>query len=206
MASLSWRLLKKAPGRPKCIGLWLSHSALLSPLRHSLKETPACPVSTFSLYAPHQCKYLGKDVSYARVDSSGKLRHYSSVDAASSSRATSQSSSSEDIVITDSCVKRLQQIMKKEGEDGQRKMLRVSVEGGGCSGFQYSFSLDDGLKTDDRVFQKGGVKLVVDELSYSFLKGATIDYTEELIRSAFMVTQNPNASGGCSCGSSFMVK
>ncbi|KAH9309162.1 hypothetical protein KI387_037073, partial [Taxus chinensis] len=65
-------------------------------------------------------------------------------------------------------------------------MLRLSVEGGGCSGFQYSFNLDDKQNPDDRVFEKAGIKLVVDEVSYGFVKGATIDYVEELIRSSFM--------------------
>lgn len=85
-------------------------------------------------------------------------------------------------------------------------MLRVTVEGGGCSGFQYIFTLVDKFSTSDRIFEKDGVKVVVDDISLGFIKGATIDYVEELIRSSFMVTQNPNASSGCGCGSSFTVK
>lgn len=85
-------------------------------------------------------------------------------------------------------------------------MLRLSVETGGCSGFQYAFNLDDRFNSDDRVFEKEGIKLVVDNISYDFVKGATVDYVEELIRSAFIVTENPSAVGGCSCKSSFMVK
>ncbi|KAG5242967.1 iron-sulfur assembly protein [Salix suchowensis] len=77
---------------------------------------------------------------------------------------------------------------------------------GGCSGFQYVFDLDDKTNPDDRVFETGGVRLVVDNISYDFLKGATVDYVEELIRSAFIVAANPSAVGGCSCKSSFMVK
>ncbi|KAG4982326.1 hypothetical protein JHK87_027075 [Glycine soja] len=81
----------------------------------------------------------------------------------------------------------------------------LSVETGGCSGFQYVFNLDDRINSDDKVFEKG-VKLVVDNISYDFVKGATVDYVEELIRSAFVVTENLSAVGGCSCKSSFMVK
>ncbi|KAJ6407896.1 hypothetical protein OIU84_011244, partial [Salix udensis] len=66
-------------------------------------------------------------------------------------------------------------------------MLRLGVETGGCSGFQYVFDLDDKTNPDDRVFETGGVRLVVDNISYDFLKGATVDYVEELIRSAFIV-------------------
>ncbi|RYR53208.1 hypothetical protein Ahy_A06g028205 isoform A [Arachis hypogaea] len=86
------------------------------------------------------------------------------------------------------------------------KLLRLSVETGGCSGFQYVFNLDDRINSDDKVFEKEGIKLVVDNISYDFVKGATVDYVEELIRSAFVVTENPSAVGGCSCKASFMVK
>ena len=86
------------------------------------------------------------------------------------------------------------------------KLLRLSVETGGCSGFQYVFNLDDRINLDDKVFEKEGIKLVVDNISYDFVKGATVDYVEELIRSAFVVTENPSAVGGCSCKASFMVK
>ncbi|PPR94333.1 hypothetical protein GOBAR_AA26338 [Gossypium barbadense] len=71
-------------------------------------------------------------------------------------------------------------------QSSDHKMLRLSVETGGCSGFQYVFDLDDKTNPDDRVFVREGVKLVVDDISYDFVKGATIDYVEELIRSAFV--------------------
>ncbi|BBH02953.1 phosphoglucosamine mutase-related protein, partial [Prunus dulcis] len=77
---------------------------------------------------------------------------------------------------------RMKQLQASEAEG---KMLRLSVETGGCSGFQYVFDLDDKTHPDDRVFEKEGVKLVVDNVSYDFVKGATVDYVEELIRSAF---------------------
>ncbi|KAF0899916.1 hypothetical protein E2562_025482 [Oryza meyeriana var. granulata] len=84
--------------------------------------------------------------------------------------------------------RRLKELHGKE-PPAEGKMLRLSVEAGGCSGFQYSFSLDDKKNSDDRVFEKDGVKLVVDDVSYDFVKGATVDYEEELIRSAFVVQE-----------------
>ncbi|XP_057549579.1 iron-sulfur assembly protein IscA-like 2, mitochondrial [Amaranthus tricolor] len=121
----------------------------------------------------------------------------------SDSSPSPSSSSSDDIHITDSCVRRMKELQATENGN---KMLRLSVEAGGCSGFQYAFALDDKKKNDDRVFEKDGVKLVVDKISYDFVKGASVDYVEELIRSAFQVVENPSAVGGCSCKSSFMVK
>uniref|UniRef100_A0A2P2IUN3 Uncharacterized protein MANES_08G025200 n=1 Tax=Rhizophora mucronata TaxID=61149 RepID=A0A2P2IUN3_RHIMU len=106
------------------------------------------------------------------------------------------------IRLTESCVRRMKELQASEGE----KMLRLGVETGGCSGFQYVFDFDDTIKSDDRVFKEGGVKLVVDNISYDFVKGATVDYVEELIRSAFVVASNPSAVAGCSCRSSFTVK
>ncbi|OVA06016.1 FeS cluster biogenesis [Macleaya cordata] len=88
--------------------------------------------------------------------------------------------------MTDNCIRRLKELHSKEAST-EGKMLRLSVETGGCSGFQYVFLLDDKTNSDDRVFEKEGVKLVVDKISYDFVKGATIDYVEELIRSAFLV-------------------
>ncbi|CAL2258926.1 unnamed protein product [Prunus armeniaca] len=129
---------------------------------------------------------------------------YSSSAAEEASSSSSSSSPSLDaVVMTDTCVQRMKQLQASEAEG---KMLRLSVETGGCSGFQYVFDLDDKTHPDDRVFEKEGVKLVVDNVSYDFVKGATVDYVEELIRSAFQVTTNPSAVGGCSCKSSFMVK
>lgn len=90
-------------------------------------------------------------------------------------------------------------------QEGKEKMLRLSIEAGGCSGFQYNFSLDDKSGGDDRIFEQDGVKLVVDKISLDFVKGATVDYVEELIRSAFQVSSNPSALGGCSCKISFTV-
>nr|XP_010961142.1 iron-sulfur cluster assembly 2 homolog, mitochondrial isoform X4 [Camelus bactrianus] len=104
------------------------------------------------------------------------------------------------IHLTDSCVRRLLEIT--EGSE----FLRLEVEGGGCSGFQYKFSLDTVINPDDRVFEQGGARVVVDSDSLAFVKGAQVDFSQELIRSSFQVLNNPQAQQGCSCGSSFSVK
>ncbi|XP_076017732.1 iron-sulfur cluster assembly 2 homolog, mitochondrial [Genypterus blacodes] len=105
----------------------------------------------------------------------------------------------EGVQLTQACLKRLAEICDK-GE-----YLRIHVEGGGCSGFQYKFSMDT-VNEDDRVFSQGGVGVVVDQDSLEFLKGSTVDFSQELIRSAFLILKNPQADHGCSCGSSFSVK
>ncbi|XP_005086436.1 iron-sulfur cluster assembly 2 homolog, mitochondrial [Mesocricetus auratus] len=104
------------------------------------------------------------------------------------------------IRLTDSCVQRLLEIT--EGSE----FLRLQVEGGGCSGFQYKFSLDTVINPDDRVFEQGGARVVVDCDSLAFVKGAQVDFSQELIRSSFQVLNNPQAQQGCSCGSSFSIK
>ncbi|KAI3848193.1 hypothetical protein MKX03_022368 [Papaver bracteatum] len=124
-------------------------------------------------------------------------------ESSSSSSSAAASVNQDDVHMTENCIQRLKELHAKRAKD---KMLRLSVEAGGCSGFQYVFELDDEPKPNDRVFTKEGVKLVVDKSSYGLVKGATVDYVEELIRSAFVVTENPSAVGGCSCKSSFMVK
>ncbi|EFB27017.1 hypothetical protein PANDA_002670, partial [Ailuropoda melanoleuca] len=110
------------------------------------------------------------------------------------------------IHLTASCVQRLLEIT--EGSE----FLRLEVEGGGCSGFQYKFSLDTVINPDDRqegrggVFEQGGARVVVDSDSLAFVKGAQVDFSQELIRSSFQVLNNPQAQQGCSCGSSFSIK
>ncbi|CAJ1073612.1 iron-sulfur cluster assembly 2 homolog%2C mitochondrial [Xyrichtys novacula] len=126
------------------------------------------------------------------------IRRFSS--ASVQDRAAVSNLSEDKVHLTESCVKRLGEIMEK-GE-----YLRIHVEGGGCSGFQYKFSVVSKKNEDDRVFEQGGVGIVVDQDSLEFVKGATLDFSQELIRSAFLVLKNPQADHGCSCGSSFSVK
>ncbi|KAM7254810.1 hypothetical protein ACFE04_020051 [Oxalis oulophora] len=120
----------------------------------------------------------------------------------SPSSSSSSSSSDDTVHMTPNCIRRMKELQTTEQEE---KMLRLSVETGGCSGFQYVFNLDKQTAQTDRVFERDGVKLVVDNVSYDLVKGATIDYVEELICSAFRVAENPSAVQGCSCKSSFMM-
>lgn len=143
-------------------------------------------------------RILYSSLSFSSISSSALPEPSSST-----SPSPSPSPSSDGVHLTDSCVQRMKELQAGENSD---KMLRLSVEAGGCSGFQYAFTLDDKTNSDDRIFEKDGIKLVVDRISFDFVKGATVDYVEELIRSAFQVTENPSAVGGCSCKSSFMVK
>lgn len=91
-----------------------------------------------------------------------------------------------------------------EEEGNERLMLRVFITGGGCSGFQYGFTFDEELEDDDTVIERDGVKLVVDPMSFQYLEGAEVDYTEGLEGSRFIIN-NPNATTTCGCGSSFSV-
>ena len=89
-------------------------------------------------------------------------------------------------------------------KQGRPAILRLSVEGGGCSGFQYQFGLAEGPEADDLVTETDGVQLVVDPVSLELVAGCTVDFVESLGGAAFRV-ENPNATAGCGCGSSFAV-
>ncbi|XP_062117594.1 iron-sulfur assembly protein IscA-like 2, mitochondrial [Humulus lupulus] len=141
----------------------------------------------------------------AQIRRNHRLLSSASSSALHEAPSSSPSTSPDAVHMTENCVQRVKELHSSEASSGE-KMLRLSVENGGCSGFQYVFDLDEKTNPDDRVFEKEGVKLIVDNISYDFVKGATVDYVEELIRSAFVVSTNPSAVGGCSCKSSFMVK
>jgi iron-sulfur cluster insertion protein len=98
--------------------------------------------------------------------------------------------------------KRVAWLLEQEAQAGL--MLRVSVSGGGCSGFQYGFSFDDTVNPDDRTFEYDGVTAVVDEVSLDLLAGSEIDFVEDLIGASFQV-KNPNAASSCGCGASFSI-
>jgi iron-sulfur cluster insertion protein len=102
--------------------------------------------------------------------------------------------------VTDRAYARLAEIAEATG---QVKALRVAVEGGGCSGFQYDIRLDDAAG-DDLVLEKDGQRVLVDAISLPFLQNAVIDFSEELIGARFVI-QNPNATASCGCGTSFSI-
>ncbi|MFC3226660.1 iron-sulfur cluster insertion protein ErpA [Marinibaculum pumilum] len=106
------------------------------------------------------------------------------------------------LLVTDRAARQVAKIIAAEGDPSA--MLRVSVSGGGCSGFQYGFALDTETTPDDLVIDKGDVRVVVDSMSLEFLRGAQVDYVDELIGSAFRIT-NPNAQSSCGCGTSFAI-
>jgi len=107
------------------------------------------------------------------------------------------------ITLTENAARKILALMEEESA-ASSLMFRVMVSGGGCSGFQYGFSLDQNKKDDDQQFEEKGVTLVVDEASLPLLEGAEIDYVEELIGSSFQI-KNPNASSSCGCGNSFSI-
>jgi iron-sulfur cluster assembly accessory protein len=100
-------------------------------------------------------------------------------------------------------IKRIQFLKNK---NYQKNYLRLMVEGGGCSGFQYIFKMDDIVNPDDIVLKMNSSDLVVDKLSLPYLEGAVVDYKDTMIRSAFIIKENPKAEISCSCGSSFSPK
>ena len=106
------------------------------------------------------------------------------------------------IVFTDSAATKVKQLIADEGN--ANLMLRVFVSGGGCSGFQYGFTFDEATTEGDTRIDKAGVTLLIDPLSFQYLAGAEIDYTEGLEGSQFVI-RNPNAQTTCGCGSSFSV-
>jgi iron-sulfur cluster insertion protein len=105
------------------------------------------------------------------------------------------------VTISPRAAKRIAEIISTEGRP---MMLRLAVTGGGCSGFQYSFALDDAPADDDLVVEEGGIRVLIDSTSLEFLKGAEIDFVDDLIGASFKVN-NPNAVSSCGCGTSFSV-
>jgi iron-sulfur cluster insertion protein len=104
------------------------------------------------------------------------------------------------LIFTDAAAKKVRELVAEEGDESL--MLRVFISGGGCSGFQYGFTFDQEVGEGDAVVENQGVRLLVDTLSYQYLVGAEIDYTEGLDGAHFVI-RNPNATTTCGCGSSF---
>ncbi|TGD72437.1 iron-sulfur cluster insertion protein ErpA [Mangrovimicrobium sediminis] len=106
------------------------------------------------------------------------------------------------INLSANAVRKVRELLEEEGN--QSLKLRVYITGGGCSGFQYGFSFEEDTAEDDTVIEEGGVNLVVDPMSWQYLVGSEVDYTEGLEGSRFVVN-NPNATTTCGCGASFSI-
>ncbi|MEG9884535.1 MAG: iron-sulfur cluster insertion protein ErpA [Hyphomicrobiales bacterium] len=106
------------------------------------------------------------------------------------------------VSVTDRAAQQIAHILNESSAKG--RMLRVSVLGGGCSGFQYGFDIETGQCDGDLVIEKNGASVVIDELSLAYLKGSEIDFVDELIGASFKI-KNPNATASCGCGTSFSI-
>lgn len=106
------------------------------------------------------------------------------------------------LIFTDAAAKKVKQLIDEE--DNPKLNLRVFVQGGGCSGFQYGFTFDEEINEDDTVINKNGVRLLIDPMSYQYLINAEIDYKDDLNGAQFII-KNPNATTTCGCGSSFSI-
>ena len=107
-----------------------------------------------------------------------------------------------DLKISDDAVTRINQLLASKGNPDLK--LRVYIQGGGCSGFQYGFQFDEDQQEDDIAIEQQGIRVLVDMLSLQYLSGAEIDYKDDIMGSRFLVN-NPNASTTCGCGSSFSI-
>ena len=107
-----------------------------------------------------------------------------------------------DLKISPDAVTRVRQLLASK--DNPDVMLRVYIQGGGCSGFQYGFQFDEDAQEDDISIEQDGIRILVDMLSLQYLGGAEIDYKDDIMGSRFLV-KNPNASTTCGCGSSFSI-
>lgn len=105
--------------------------------------------------------------------------------------------------ITDAAAKRIQFLLEKDNKSIPWR-LRIQVSGGGCSGFQYHFTLDDQQHPDDLIFSHQGSDVIIDEISLGLLEGSALDYIEDMVASTF-VLKNPNATASCGCGNSFSI-
>lgn len=108
----------------------------------------------------------------------------------------------EQVTLTETAAQAIKDLLAKRNLQDQGYALRVFIQGGGCSGFQYGMALDNRVLENDRVGEFYGVKVLVDEMSIQYLKGATVDYVDELMGSGFKI-HNPNAVASCGCGNSF---
>jgi iron-sulfur cluster insertion protein len=114
-----------------------------------------------------------------------------------------QAAGERQIVVTESAARRIAALKEQEAE-AANAFLRISVSGGGCSGFQYGLSFDNARNPDDHLFERSGIAVVVDDVSLDLLNGAEIDFVEDLMGASFQI-RNPNAASSCGCGNSFSI-
>ena len=189
---------------------------------HSVAETPPmrrAPLRALARLAATRagvplCGVSAPDVVVAPRTATRTAPNWFSFSRASSSTDAS-STVSDQLTLTDACAARLKALSDEDGAS-TRTRLRLAVEGGGCSGFKYTFALEradeanasaDASADEDRVFRAdNGAEVVIDEISFGFVRGATIDYVEEMIKSSFEVVKNPQADASCGCGASFNAK
>jgi iron-sulfur cluster assembly accessory protein len=107
----------------------------------------------------------------------------------------------DNIILTDRAARRIGEILATEP---QGAMLRISVNGGGCSGFQYGFDVDQARQNDDVVVERNGATVLIDETSMGFLKGSIVDFVDDLMGQSFRI-ENPQATSSCGCGTSFSL-
>ena len=105
------------------------------------------------------------------------------------------------VTISERAARRIGEILKSEGDGA---MLRISVEGGGCSGFQYKFDMDRAQAADDLVIRRDGATVLIDQVSVGYLAGSEIDFVDDLIGASFRIN-NPQATASCGCGTSFSL-
>jgi iron-sulfur cluster assembly accessory protein len=105
------------------------------------------------------------------------------------------------VLLTETAARRIREVMAGEAEGGK---LRVSVDGGGCSGFQYVFGIEPAQKPDDMLIERDGASVLIDPVSFGLLSGSTIDFVDDLVGQSFRIT-NPNATSSCGCGTSFSL-
>src|SRR5690242_14980477 len=146
-----------------------------------MREQPHAPVSEASLTNPPPSPHKGDTEHSDMAEILEKERNVS---------------------LSASAAKRVKEL--KAQENLPHAFLRLAVSGGGCSGFQYGFSFDENLQPDDRSFERDGVTLVVDETSLDLVKGAEVDFVQDMMGASFQV-KNPNAASSCGCGNSFSV-
>lgn len=118
------------------------------------------------------------------------------------SEVVADAASDRRVVVTESAARRIAALREQEAADGA--FLRISVSGGGCSGFQYGLSFDEQKNPDDFTFERDGIAVIVDDVSLDLLNGAEIDFVEDLMGASFQI-RNPNAASSCGCGNSFSI-